>query len=176
MGRGHLNQAYEKFMDLVVHGARDRMEKGGRPYYALVAYDGKVVGEGPRPGVSNMDNSFNVTAHAEINAILEACSTLKKRNLSGATLYTSMEPCPMCLSTTILEANIRQVVIGARHARLGRKDLGDYSAEAFVLFIKHNDVQIVTGVREAEFETMLLQWMRTLTGEQVRTELLRSLA
>lgn len=81
-----MTRNHEKYMDLVVHDARERMEKG---------------------------------------------STLKTRNLSGATLYSSMEPCPMCLSTTILEVNIKQVVLGARHARLGRKDLGGYSAEAF---------------------------------------------
>lgn len=126
-----MTRNHEKYMDLVVHGARERMEKGGRPYYALVVRDEKVVGQGPHPGANNMDNSTNPAAHAEINAILEACSTLKTRNLSGATLYSSMEPCPMCLSTTILEVNIKQVVLGARHARLGRKDLGGYSAEAF---------------------------------------------
>jgi tRNA(Arg) A34 adenosine deaminase TadA len=166
----------EKYMDLVVQRARDRMERGGRPYFALVEKDGEVVGQGPHPDSDNMDNSNNLVAHSEVNAILEACAKLKTRSLAGATLYTSMEPCPMCLSTTVLEANIRRVVIGARHRRLGRKDLGDYTAESFLTLVRHDDVELVLGLREAEFDKMLLEWMRTLTGEQVRRELLRSLA
>ena len=141
-----MTETHEKFMDLVVQRARERMESGGRPYYAMVVYEGKVVGQGPHPGANNMDNSVNPTAHSEVNAILEACSTLKKRSLAGATLYSSMEPCPMCLATAILEVNIKQVVIGARHARYGRKDLGNYSAEAFISFTKHEDVELVTGM------------------------------
>jgi tRNA(Arg) A34 adenosine deaminase TadA len=167
---------HEQLMDHVVQRARERMDGGGRPYYAMVVYDGKIVGQGPHPNAPNMDNSVNPTAHSEINAIIEACATLKKRNLSGATLYSSMEPCPMCLATAVLEVNIRQVVIGARHARYGRKDLGNYSAEAFLAFTKHDDVELVTGVREAEFDAMLLKWMKTLSGDQVRMELLRSRA
>ena len=167
---------HEKWMEHVVKCARERMDGGGRPYYAMVVYEGKIVGQGPHPGAPNMDNSVNVTAHSEVNAMLEACNTLKKRSLSGATLYSSMEPCPMCLSTAILEANIKSVVIGARHARYGRKDLGSYTAETFLRFTGHEDVELVTGIREKEFDDMLAKWMGTLSGDQVRRELLRSRA
>jgi tRNA(Arg) A34 adenosine deaminase TadA len=167
---------HEQFMEHVVKCARERMEGGGRPYYAMVVYDGKIVGQGPHPGAPNMDNSVNPVAHSEVNAIMEACTTLKKRNLSGATLYSSMEPCPMCLSTAVLEVSIKSVVIGSRHARYGRKDLGSYTAESFLAFTGHQDVELVTGIREAEFDALLANWMNTLTGEQVRRELLRSRA
>jgi tRNA(Arg) A34 adenosine deaminase TadA len=67
---------------------------GGGPFGALIVKEGEII--------SSCGNSVTVnndpTAHAEVNAIREACSKLKTFDLSGATLYTSCEPCPMCLA------------------------------------------------------------------------------
>jgi guanine deaminase len=66
----------------------------GGPFGAVVVLDGQVVGEGWNQVTSTSDP----TAHAEVVAIRDACRRLGRFHLQGAELYTSCEPCPMCLS------------------------------------------------------------------------------
>ena len=79
-------------------------------------------------------------------------------DLNGATLYSTLEPCPMCL-WLILEAKIGRVVLGARHAALKRTDTGDYSVETFLALTKRK-LDVVTGVLEQQCVDLRLQWMR----------------
>ncbi len=65
----------------------------GGPFGAIVVKDGKIVGEGRNRVTSTNDP----TAHAEVVAIREACRNLNSFQLDGCTIYTSCEPCPMCL-------------------------------------------------------------------------------
>jgi tRNA(Arg) A34 adenosine deaminase TadA len=75
--------------------SRRGMEAGaGGPFGAVVVLDGAAVGEGWNQVTSTNDP----TAHAEIVAIRRACAALGRFDLRGATLYTSCEPCPMCLA------------------------------------------------------------------------------
>jgi guanine deaminase len=69
-----------------------RRGKGG-PFGALVVKDGHVIGR----GCNEVTSSLDPTAHAEVNAIRAACRKLKDFSLEGCVLYTSCEPCPMCL-------------------------------------------------------------------------------
>jgi guanine deaminase len=66
---------------------------GGGPFAALVVKDGRVVAE----GVNRVTTTNDPTAHAELVAIREACRKLGDFQLSGCDLYTTCEPCPMCL-------------------------------------------------------------------------------
>lgn len=66
----------------------------GGPFGAIIVLNGKVVGVGENSVIADRDP----TAHAEINAIRDACRTLHTHILTGATLYTSCECCPMCYS------------------------------------------------------------------------------
>jgi guanine deaminase len=85
----------EAFMRQAIALSRMGMEGGaGGPFGAVVALGGKVVGEGWNQVTSTNDP----TAHAEVVAIRRACAALGRFDLKGATLYTSCEPCPMCLS------------------------------------------------------------------------------
>lgn len=73
----------------------ENMRQGaGGPFGAVVVKDGKIVGTGWNKVTSTNDP----TAHAEVVAIRDACRNLNNFDLSGATIYTSCEPCPMCLS------------------------------------------------------------------------------
>jgi tRNA(Arg) A34 adenosine deaminase TadA len=85
----------EKFMREAIRLSIQMMRRGqGGPFGAVVVRNGKVVGRG-----SNQVTSANdPTAHAEIAAIREACKRLKTFQLDDCDLYTSCEPCPMCLS------------------------------------------------------------------------------
>ncbi len=67
---------------------------GGGPFGAVVVKDGAIIGEGRNNVVPGRDP----TQHAEIVAIRDACAQLSTHDLSGATIYTSCEPCPMCLA------------------------------------------------------------------------------
>ena len=79
----------------------------GGPFGACVVKDGEIIGRGSNKVVSENDP----TAHAEINAIREACKNIGSHDLSGCELYTSCYPCPMCLSA-IIWANIKKVYYG----------------------------------------------------------------
>ncbi|HEX6957514.1 MAG TPA: nucleoside deaminase [Ferrovibrio sp.] len=86
---------HETFMRRAIALSRKHMEAGhGGPFGAVVVQDGKIVGEGWNQVTSQNDP----TAHAEVVAIRNACKTLGRFSLAGATIYTSCEPCPMCLA------------------------------------------------------------------------------
>ena len=85
----------EKFMQYAIELGRKGMQAGnGGPFGAIVVKNGKIIGEGWNRVLSSNDP----TAHGEIVAIRDACKKTQSYNLSGCELYTSGEPCPMCLS------------------------------------------------------------------------------
>lgn len=92
-------------MRRAIHLSKENVEtlRGG-PFGAVVVMNGKVVGEGANFVTSTNDP----TAHAEVVAIRQACKTLNTFDLSGAEIYTSCEPCPMCLSA-IYWARIKKI-------------------------------------------------------------------
>jgi len=85
---------HEDFMRRAIALSREHMEAGhGGPFGAVVVKDGKVIGE----GWNQVTSANDPTAHAEVMAIREACRNLGTFDLSGAAIYASSEPCPMCL-------------------------------------------------------------------------------
>lgn len=84
-----------EFMRRAIALSREKMQGGaGGPFGAVVVRDGKIIGEGWNQVTSTNDP----TAHAEVTAIRAACKAVGDFNLAGAEIYTSCEPCPMCLS------------------------------------------------------------------------------
>ncbi len=67
--------------------------QNGGPFGAVVSFNGKIIGEGMNQVIATRDP----TAHAEISAIRAACEEIKSHQLTGCEIYTSCEPCPMCL-------------------------------------------------------------------------------
>ncbi len=98
----------EKYMQASVEAASESIKSGGGPFGAMIVKDGKIVGR----GINSVTVDHDPTAHAEINAIRDACSNLNTFNLKGCTLYASCEPCPMCLSA-IYWARIDNYYYGA---------------------------------------------------------------
>lgn len=82
--------------------------KIGGPFGALVLKDGKVIGR----GVNRVIGKHDPTAHAEMEAIRDACINLKTHDLTGCELYATGFPCPMCMSA-IIWANIKKVYYSA---------------------------------------------------------------
>lgn len=96
--------------------SREAMVAGGGPFGAVVVLGGAVVGEGTNRVVPDADP----TAHAEVAAIRDACRRLGTHDLSGAVIYASCEPCPMCLGAIWW-------------ARIGRVFYGNARADAAVI-------------------------------------------
>lgn len=84
-----------EYIKEAVRLSRENVNDGsGGPFGAVIVKDGKIIASGSNKVTSKNDP----TAHAEIEAIREACQSLKTFNLSGCEIYSSCEPCPMCLS------------------------------------------------------------------------------
>lgn len=89
-----MHTEHHKFMKMAIDLSREGMQSGvGGPFGCVIVKDGQVIGKG-----SNAVSSSNdPTAHAEVVAIRDACKNLGYFQLDGCILYTSCEPCPMCL-------------------------------------------------------------------------------
>ena len=107
--------------------AEDNAASGnGGPFGAVIVKDGKVVAEGSN--TVTVDN--DPTAHAEVNAIRRACAVLGTFDLSGCELYTSCEPCPMCLAACYW-AHVSKVFYAA-----GREDAADAGFDDEMIYVE----------------------------------------
>jgi tRNA(adenine34) deaminase len=107
----------EEAMVAALAEARRGLAAGEVPIGAVVVVDGVIVGRGHNAPVSLNDP----TAHAEILALREAARTLGNYRLTGAILYATVEPCPMCCGAA-LHARVEQVVYGAADPKAGAVD------------------------------------------------------
>src|SRR5262245_51749708 len=146
-------------MDLALGHAEEALARGDWPVGAVIVRDGAVLASGQ----NRQNTEGDVTWHAEFDAIRTATRLLGANRITGATVYTTMEPCPMCAGAMKL-AGIRRLVLGARHAALRRTDMGDYSVEVFCRLTGF-DLQVTTGVREDECMALRRRWGK----DQVRT-------
>ena len=83
-----------EFMKRAIELSVKNVDKGGGPFGSVIVKNNKIIAEGANKVTSTNDP----TAHGEIVAIREACKKLNNFNLNGSELYSSCEPCPMCLS------------------------------------------------------------------------------
>jgi len=89
-----MNESDKKFMQRAIELAEAGMDSNaGGPFGCVIAKDGEVIGE----GCNSVTSTNDPTAHAEIVSIREACQKLGAFQLDGCVVYTSCEPCPMCL-------------------------------------------------------------------------------
>jgi tRNA(adenine34) deaminase len=142
------------YMKLALDMAREAGERGNRPVASLIVREGEILGDGQNTIFSDFDPS----AHAEIAAIRKVCARLRTLDLSGTTLYSTLEPCPMCL-WGMQEARIGRLVLGGRYAGIGRTDMGRYTVESFLEFTGRK-LEIVTGVLQRQCEEVRLEWMQ----------------
>ena len=98
----------EELMRRAIDLAVENVKNGGGPFGAVIARDGHIISTGVNRVTANNDP----TAHAEVSAIRAACTKLGTFNLQGCVIYTSCEPCPMCLGA-IYWAHIDKIYYGA---------------------------------------------------------------
>lgn len=125
-----------KFMEVAKEMAETGHRAGeGGPFGAVIVKDGEIIAKGNNKVIVSKDP----TAHAEVVAIREASKKLGTYDLSGCTLYTSCEPCPMCLSA-IIWANIKDVYYACTKkdaANIGFRD------DAIYEYLKGNNKDLI---------------------------------
>lgn len=114
----------EKWLARAIELATLNVANAGGPFGAVIVRDGELVAEGQNRVTAALDP----TAHAEVTAIRAACQAVGDFSLAGMTLYTSCEPCPLCLSASLWARLDRVVFAADRHdaARGGFDDLEFY--------------------------------------------------
>lgn len=146
--------AHEAFLKLAIEEALEGMRAGvGGPFGAVIVKDNQIIGKGH----NTVLKSHDPTAHAEVNAIRNACSKMEDHHLTGAVIYTNFEPCPMCLSA-IYWANIRSLYYCAGRdvaEKIGFMDRHLYDEISLPIEEREmSSVNIILG----EMEGLLEEW------------------
>jgi tRNA(Arg) A34 adenosine deaminase TadA len=137
-----------KFMALALDEARAAEKAGEVPIGAVVvAADGRVLGRGRNRNREKLDPS----AHAEIEAIRQACQSLGQARLDGCDLYVTLEPCPMC-AQAIAFAQIRKLVFAAYDPKGGGVEHGP---RIFHQPTCHHQPEVIGGIGETEAAGLL---------------------
>ena len=147
----------DEFMRKALEVAREHSFKlEGGPFGAVVVKEGKVISEGWNTVTSDNDP----TCHAEVNAIRKACKKLNTYDLSGCEIYSSTEPCPMCLGT-VYWAKLSALYFGnARQdaARIGFDD--EFIYEELNKNISERKLKTVGGIESEEVNKLFEEWKR----------------
>lgn len=109
-----------EFMQKAIDLSVENIDVDGGPFGAVIVKDGKIVGTGAN-GVTRKNDP---TAHAEVEAIRDACSRLHTFSLKGCTVYSSCEPCPMCLSA-LYWAGVERIYFGNTKEQADAIDFSD---------------------------------------------------
>ena len=127
------------FLEEAVSLAREGMEKGmGGPFGCVIVREGKVIGR----GYNQVTSSNDPTAHAEVVAIRDACSRLGSYQLTGCDVYTSCEPCPMCLGA-LYWARPERVIYAS-----GRADAADAGFDDALIY---EEIELAPEARKLAF-------------------------
>ena len=143
----------EEYMRIALDLAAEAAAEGEVPVGAVLVREGQIVGTGR----NRRETGRNALAHAEIEAIHEACTRLNGWRLFGSTLYVTLEPCPMCAGA-IINARIDRVVYGTSDPKAG--SCGSV-VDLFQLPYNHKPLA-QGGVLETECGEMLRRFFRQL--------------
>ncbi len=142
-----------QFMEEALALAREAAAAGEVPVGCVIVRKGQIVGRGR----NRREQDKTALAHAEIEAIAEACRNLGGWRLWECTLYVTLEPCPMCAGA-IINARIPRVVYGASDAKCGA---AKSVCSLFSMEFNHHP-QVESGLLEAECAELLTEFFRQL--------------
>ena len=142
------------FMALAIAKARDGIAAGQSPFGAIVVRDGDVVAATHNTVWRDLDP----TAHAEVNCIRRAAEALQAIDLGGCEMYSTCEPCPMCLAA-IHWAKIDRVVYGATIDDAARAGFCELHVDARVLAeMGRSPLKVESGLLREECAALFAQW------------------
>ena len=145
-----------KFMDEALRLAREAAAEGEVPVGCVIVRGDEIVGRGR----NRREKDKTALAHAEIEAIHQACENRGGWRLWDCTLYVTLEPCPMCAGA-IVNARIPRVVFGASDVKCGA--CGSV-CDLFSMEFNHHP-EVTKGIREEEAAALLAEFFRNLRVE-----------
>lgn len=146
----------EDFMRKAIEKAIQGIKKGQTPFGACIVKNGKIVACEHNVVWKTTDS----TAHAEVNAIRKACSKLKTIDLTGCTIYSTTEPCPMCYSA-IHWARIKKIVYGASIADAKKAGFNELQiSDKTMKKIGKDKMKIESGLLKKECVELFALWKK----------------
>ena len=142
------------YMQLAIRAAGEGIEAGQTPFGACLVLNGEVLATAHNV----VWKATDITAHAEVTAIREACRKTGRIDFSGATIYSTCEPCPMCFSAC-LWARIDRIVYGATIAdasAAGFNEIGASNEELRAMTGRPRE--LMGGVLRSECEALFTRW------------------
>lgn len=137
-----MENSHNTYMLDAIQLSIDNVKKGAGPFGAVIVKDGKTIAA----AANSVTIENDPTAHAEVNAIRKACKTLNTFDLSGCVIYTSCEPCPMCLGA-IYWAHIDKVYYG--NNKTDARNIG--FDDSFI----YDEIDLPIHKRKVNFEQLL---------------------
>jgi tRNA(Arg) A34 adenosine deaminase TadA len=145
-----------RFMQLAIETARTGIARGQSPFGACVVRDGDVLSCEHNVVLATTD----ITAHAEVHALRQACAAAGTIDLSGCTVYSTCEPCPMCFSACHW-ARVSRLVFGARIEDAARAGFHEMPVSSETLrSLGGTRVEVVPGVLRDECVALFASWAR----------------
>ena len=144
-----LREKDEKYMRLALEEAKLALEADEVPIGAIIVAGGRIVGRGH----NLVETLTDVTAHAEIQAITAASSTIGGKYLNDCTLYVTVEPCPMCAGA-LAWSQIGRIVYGASDPKRGFSTISDN--------MLHPRTVLTAGVLREECEALMKNFFAKL--------------
>jgi tRNA(Arg) A34 adenosine deaminase TadA len=146
----------EDYMHRAIQKAREGIAAGQSPFGSVIVRDREVIAATH----NTVWRDGDPTAHAEVNCIRRAASLLKTVSLNGCTLYSTTEPCPMCLAA-IHWAKIDRVVFGATIADAAEAGFSELQVNARVLArIGQSPLIVESGLLQHECAALFDQWKK----------------
>ena len=149
----NITEQDKAFMREAIRLADESVERGGGPFGAVIVKDGKIVAGSANSVTIDLDP----TAHAEVNTIRKACRQLGTFDLSGCVIYTSCEPCPMCLGA-IYWARLDRIYYANNRKDAADIDFADnFIYEELDKTLDNRTVPIIPLLRDEALQTFR-QW------------------
>lgn len=148
----------KEFLQKAIEKAKESISKGGFPAGAIIVKEGRVVGEGIALGNKLNDPS----SHPEMESIRSACKEYKTTNLTGCTLYASMEPCVMCLGASMW-SSITRIVYALSKTKVSTEYYGGSYDQAEINSKFNHPIEIV-HLSELEEDSLKVvrEWEKSL--------------
>jgi tRNA(Arg) A34 adenosine deaminase TadA len=146
----------EDYMRMAIQKTREGIVAGQSPFGAVIVRDGRVVAATH----NTVWRTGDPTAHAEVNCIRQAAAVLKTIALRGCTLYSTTEPCPMCLSASHW-AKIDRVVYGASMADAAAAGFCELQVDARTLAdMGKSHLHVDSGLLREECASLFAEWKK----------------